>query len=359
MAMNVFQELVPFSSIAFRLRMKLAMIELIRSILLLSSITIVFVIVCSVCTDQSPLDLLNKLLNVALSKQHFTDAVEAAIPLCLMAFAFSVPYLVGFINLGAEGQVSLGALMASAVTITASKYNINPLVNILSSLFVAALVAVAWSAISVLLKLYLNVNEIVTTFILNALALSVISILLTSKRLIWYNGDSQGLESISFQSQISSKPYSLHLQLTLIVIVFLIALTVTHAFIWWSSFGLRIRAVGGGFKTALLCGINNRSSVFIAVSIAAVAAGIAGLDVLFRTGRFQADDFSGWGFEGITIAILGRHKLLGIMLASVYMAVLKQFALSIQGYGISYGSFLILQAVCVFLYLFADRRKKV
>lgn len=290
-----------------------------------------------------------------LSRCHSWALILAsAAPLWLSALAFSIPLKARFYNIGAEGQILVGGFVAAAAALSFS--TIGASFSIALAVILGAVASGTWALISFWLKRQFRADEVITTLLLNFIAAALINLALKNPK--WGDLEAQGMYTrelpppLVLESLWGGEAGAL---VTLFVPLFLALLFLSHGFLWWTLPGLRLRATGLAPTAAKFLGVNTVRLTKLAVLLGGLAAGLVGMNQIFGTGRFNADYFIGWGFDGITVAILGRHKMLGIVLASVFFALWRQFSIPLQRNQIPYEIFLIAQALFVFAYLVRER----
>jgi len=356
----------PFSGRAIGYIASRAMHDLVMSFSILAIASLMFLVISRVVLGRGPAELWEALFSPVAgshpiqSFQQWSVLVNSAAPLWLAAMAFSVPYHAGFINLGGEGQISIGGFAAAAAAICAPSFlltsNHGQFAIVGLSVLAAALSAGLWGLAAFLLKAKFGANEVIVTLLLNTIALGVINLAL--KYPVWADTNAQGVQTRSLPGLLSKAHASFLAAHGFTLLCFVLLLS-SHAYLWWSKPGLRLRAAGRAPAAAQLCGINPRQMLFVAVLVGTCLAGISAVDQVFSTGRFYVDHFVGWGFEGITIAILGRHRMVGIIVTSIYFAFLKEVGISLQIWGSTYGAFIMVQALFLFVYLFIERRTRI
>jgi simple sugar transport system permease protein len=282
------------------------------------------VIVAASVLDGNPLDLTlpfrayAAMLQGALgSPEGIIRTLAEATPLILVGLAVAVGFKAGLFNIGANGQFLMGALAAAAVG--AAVAHASPIVAIPAALGAGMAVSAFYGFIPGALKAWTGAHEVVTTIMLNIIAQSAVSFLVTGPL------NSPGF-SFARTGDVGNAAYptigdtDFHLG---IVIAFL-AVPV----IWWllnrSVFGFEIRMVGANPSAARYAGIKAGRVVILTMSLSAMLAGIAGAgQVLGITGFISASFSTTAGFDAITIALLGRVHPVGVLLASLLFGIMR------------------------------------
>jgi simple sugar transport system permease protein len=244
------------------------------------------------------------------------SAVKAT-PLLLVALGIIIAFRANVINIGAEGQIIAGALMA---TWFALAFRAWPGWLLVTGTLVAGFVAgAAWGFVPGLLKARLGVNEILSTVMMNAVALQLMNVLLGGPMI-----DPAEVLAGTFIAQSERIPQHAWL-------VRLVPQTLLHAgailavvlavgvyfFLWRTTIGYRIRAVGQSPEAARYAGIPVPFYQMLSLTLAGGFAGLAGVvEVLGVHHRLLEGITSGYGFSGIVAALFGKLHPLGAIPAS-------------------------------------------
>lgn len=265
-----------------------------------------------------PLEAYAAMLEGALgSVDGIIRTLNEATPLILTGLAVAVGFKAGLFNIGANGQFLMGALGAAAVG--AAVADLSPLVAIPVALGSGMLLSAFYGFIPGALKAYTGAHEVVTTIMLNIIAASAISFLVTGPL------EAPGF-SFARTGDIGNAAYptlgdtSAHLGI-------LIAFAAVPI-IWWllnrSVFGFEIRMVGANPSAARYAGIKAARVVILTMSLSAMLAGMAGAgQVLGIIGFISASFSTTAGFDAITIALLGRVHPVGVLFASLLFGVMR------------------------------------
>lgn len=272
-----------------------------------------------VSVDANPLAAYYYFLVDPLSSR--VSAIEVLVkstPLLLTGAAVTFAFIGGFWNIGAEGQLYAGATAATAIGI--QMHNVSPWVALPLMIIGGFLAGMLWALAPALMKVKLAIDEVVTTLLLNSVALFIVSALLNGP---WRNPISQWPQSPEIApAAIFPKliPRSrLHLGFILAVVI-IIAL-------WFvftrTSFGLRMRAVGLGAQAARFAGINVERTMLSAALISGGIAGLAGVSEVAGIHYHLIDAISpGYGYTGIIIATLGTLNAWGVALAALFIGLI-------------------------------------
>lgn len=255
------------------------------------------------------------------SRFAIAETLTRASPLILTGLAAAVAFRARLYNIGAEGQLYLGALAAIAVggLHDGTGYNLPP--AILFPLMIAAgaaagallLLGPAW------MKLRLGVDEVVTTLLLNFIALLFVSLML--------DGPMKDPMAMGWPQSVAINPE--------LEFGKLIARTRVHSgllmasglavIVWlierFTRFGFALRAVGANSRAAAFAGLPVQRTVLACALLSGALAGLAGVgEVAGRAGYVTLDMSPGYGYAGIVIAMLAGLHPLGVVLSAVFVA---------------------------------------
>jgi len=249
---------------------------------------------------------------------NLADTAIKAIPLMLVGVGISIAFRAGVINIGGEGQIIMGAIFSTVVALA---------VPGLPRLLLVPLVLVAgaigggfWGAIPGALKAYANVNEILSTIMMNIVAAQFLSFLLQDLLI------EEGAIKIQQTERLSENADLPLLGTTRLHLGFVVALVVAvlgYYLLFRSALGVRLRAVGHNPHASRYAGMPVKRSVVQALAISGACAGIAGAILVFGSeshrliGEGGAAGFTGnAGFNGIVTALFGGLHPLYVVPAS-------------------------------------------
>lgn len=239
-------------------------------------------------------------------------------PLLLIAQALAIGFRARVWNIGAEGQLILGAIGGSLLPIWFNA-SASPLM-LPGMILLGGLFGMAWSAIAAGLRARFNANEILVTLMLNSIAL----------QLLYYLVSGPLRDPFGFNFP-QSAPFPLAAMLPILVggtrvnasIFFALLVTIGAWLLMERSFlGFKLRVGGAAPDAAHYAGFSERRAIWISLLIGGAAAGIAGtFEVAGPLGQLQRVVSPGYGFAAIIVAFLGGLNAWGILAASFFMAV--------------------------------------
>lgn len=273
------------------------------------------------------------------------DIVNSAAAYYLAALAVAIAFQLNLINIGVEGQYRLGAVTAAVV---AGSVSLPAGPHTLLSLVVAMTAGAVWAGIAAVLKVFRGVHEVISTIMLNAVAVGLAAWLLSPE-----------LFGVPKGNNISTRPIAetgwfpgvdLGSAGTLFGMV---PLVVALGVGYWvllnrTRFGFELQAAGESPTAAAAGGVRPRRLIISTMLLSGAVAGLAGLpEILGRDHSFSLTFPQGYGLSGIAIALLGRNHPLGIAFGALLWAFLDRSAVVLEGLGVADEIVLIMQAVIV------------
>ncbi len=271
------------------------------------------------------------------SGRALADTTSKAVPLLLVGVGITIAFRANVINIGGEGQIILGALFATIFALAVPDL---PAGLMIPALLIAGFVGGAiWGAIPGALKAYFNVNEILSTIMLNIVAVQLMNYLLRGPLI-----DPAEIEAGTRIPQTMRLAPSGDLPVLLegtrlnlgavIAVLFAIA---AYVFLWRTTAGFRIRAVGLNPHASRYAGIKVKRSIVAALTLSGALCGLAGVILVFgsESHRFVTDGsstgFTGnAGFNGIVAALFGGLHPIGTIPASFLFGALLVGANKLQ-----------------------------
>ncbi len=268
--------------------------------------------------SEDPVGAYKSFLLGPLSKfNRFGDWIEESITLILVGLSVAVAFKANLFSMGTEGQLLLGAIVSGAVSLFV------PLPAVLRiPLAIAAAMAVGfiWGWIPGYLKAHLDANEIVSTLMLNAIALKLYDYFLIfhiKPEDAGYNASDFFPPEGTLQSFVPNLPFLENIytlfadktNISIMVYILIVAVILTYILIYRTPFGYKLRMIGVNIKFARYGGIDTKKSMILIFAISGLLGGLAGahLSMAIHT-KLIANISVNMGFEGIVVAILARNN---------------------------------------------------
>jgi simple sugar transport system permease protein len=245
-----------------------------------------------------------------------SETLVNATPLIMVGLSVGLAFRAGLFNIGGQGQIIIGAICAGYVGFA---WHLPVVVHLVVALIAGILGGAVWGGIAGLLKAKTGAHEVITTIMLNYVALDLLAYLLTANG-FQRPGSNQAISKVVDSN--ARLPHLLGSSLRLHAGLFL-ALAAAAAVGWLlkrSQFGFQLRAVGANPAAARTAGIDTERNKIVVMVFAGALAGLAGCSQVLGTTTLYSVTQSvdaGIGFNGITVALLGRNKPWGTVLAGL------------------------------------------
>jgi ABC-type uncharacterized transport system permease subunit len=273
----------------------------------------------------NPIEAYTALIKGAFGNQRLiTTTIIKSIPLIFAGLAVTLAYRGGVFNIGAEGQLYMGALFAVwAGTELAMPYPWHLIV----ALLLGILGGMIWGAIPGYLKATRDMNEIIVTILMNYIAIFTVSYFVHGplKEEGW--NTQTPLVADTAKLPLVWEGTRLHAGFYLA----LLAVVIVYILLFHTTLGYRIRMVGINKDSARYAGIRTTAIMALAMALSGGLAGLAGAGELLGVQYRLIDNFSpGWGFDAIAVALVGRLNPIGTLIAAFFFGALRNGANSMQ-----------------------------
>jgi len=276
----------------------------------------------------SPVDAYGALWEGAFgSTNAIAETLVKATPLLLVGLGICIAFRANVINIGGEGQMIVGGILATLIGLTITDWP--GWLVILTAIAAGFLGGAIWGGIPGFLKAYFNVNEILSTVMLNAIAVQIMNFLLRGPMI-----DPAQLANASKIPQTARLldafrlprlvPTRLHLGFLIAVVLAILV----YILLWHTTLGYRIRAVGQNPYASRYGGIRVRRRIVAALVLSGAFAGLAGAIQVYGVNYRMITDgsasgFTGAaGFNGIVAALFGQLHPIGTIPASIFFGAL-------------------------------------
>ena len=250
------------------------------------------------------------------------------IPLTIIALGICVSSRCGINNIGAEGQMAMGIIAA-----TATAFGVAPLPRFAAiplCILAGAAAGGAWGFISGILKAKLDVSELLSTVMLNYAAAQFYAFMIRVPLIDPNEKTGTPMSARLPDSTVLTKIFNrtalhqgIYLALILAVVVYIL--------LWKTSWGYKMRAAGASQRAAKYGGINVSRYLVIAMIISGACAGMAGaVELMGNQGRAMEGITGGYGFSGIVVALFGGLHPAGILPAAIFFGILLYAQVNLQ-----------------------------
>ncbi len=285
-----------------------------------------------------------KVFSVRLIGEYFVYVM----PIVLTGLSVAFSFRTGMFNIGAEGQLLMGAAFATVVgvTVNAPAFVLLPLV-VLAGIIGGGL----WGFIPGYLKAKFNVHEVVVTIMLNYAGMYIANYILlslpgstTSETVALHDG---ALLKSTFLSSLTGNS-RFHFGFVIVILAILVFWFIINK----TTFGYELKSVGYNPFAASYAGMQVRKDAALSMVISGAFAGLAGVVIVcgtFGRGRILPF-FENYGFDGITVALVGGNTALGSLFGALLLGALKAAQPLMQGQGVPNSIAIIISAsIIVFI----------
>lgn len=269
------------------------------------------------------------------SPRALSETAVWATPYIFAGLAVAFAFRGGLFNIGAEGQIALGAVFAALIGYALPGWlhtSIPAYIHIPLAVGMGMLAGAIWAAIPGALKAYTGGHEVINTIMMNYIALNLTSFLLNGPM---RDPDPLDLSARTPEIAPSARiPPLFNIPGMRVHWGFILALVVA-VIIWWvlwkTTLGFEIRTVGANPDAAKYAGINVKRTIIVTMAISGALAGLAGaIEVTALNYRHELGFSTGYGFDAIAIALLGKTNPYGVILAAILFGAMRNGATRMQ-----------------------------
>lgn len=256
-----------------------------------------------------------------------TETMTVAVPLIFASLGLGIGFRAGLFNIGAQGQIILGAIVGGYIGFA---FDLPAGLHLLLAVLGSALGGAVWAGIAGVLKARTGAHEVIVTIMLNNIAVYLVAYLLTTsafKRGGSNNPISPPIADTALYPLLLGPQFRLHAG-------FLLAIAAAVG-VWWlmdrSTVGFEFRAVGANPSAARTAGISVARNYVLVMVVAGALAGLGGSAQVLGTEKvLTAGVAASFGFDAITVALLGRSKPLGTVLAGLLFGGMRAGGFTMQ-----------------------------
>jgi general nucleoside transport system permease protein len=281
---------------------------------------LVFCGILLLLSGENPLEVYRAMASGAVGDRNgVSETFVKMIPLLLAGLGVSVAFRMQLWNIGAEGQIYLGAIFAAGTTLFLIP-DAPPLVMIPAMAVAGMIGGALWGAVPGALRAYLGANETITTLMLNYVAIQFADYLVHGP---WRDPLAFGFPGTKQFPDAAWLPrydtYRVHIGL----LFGLAAAVILWIALRRSRWGYELAVMGENPRAATYAGMRTRRSVVVVMAVSGALAGLAGMSEVAGVGhQLQRNLSPGYGYTAIIVAWLGRLDPFGIVLVSFFVAAL-------------------------------------
>ncbi|MDO5732413.1 MAG: ABC transporter permease [Eubacteriales bacterium] len=255
------------------------------------------------------------------SWQGFGKVINYAVPIIMTGLSVGFAFRTGLFNIGASGQFMVGAY--TAIYIGYSVKGLPAPWHWLLAFICASLAGAIWGAVPGLLKAYRNVNEVISSIMMNYIGLYLVNFLIPMTVYDKIKNQTKSVLKTARTPTLGLNKLLPKSNLDIAIFVVLLAVIVLYIITKKTTFGFELRACGLNREAARYAGINEKKSITYSMLIAGIFSGMGGaLLYLSHTGTYMQvkDELLMQGFNGIPVALLGLSHPIGIFFSGLFIS---------------------------------------
>lgn len=270
-----------------------------------------------------------------------------AMPIILTGLSVGFAYRTGLFNIGAEGQLMMGSL---AATVVALSVDLPAIPHIILCVLAAMLAGALWALVPGLLKAYRNINEVVICIMMNYTGMYFANLITRTFLEIDPNTNARTIAfpSTAILSKVfPNNPSNFNWGFVVVIICVLLYWFIIEK----TTFGFGLRATGFNKESARFAGMKVERNIVLSMGISGAFAGAAGAIIvmgIFKYGRIFTM-FDNYGFDGISVALVGAATSPGIVLSGFLFGLLKAANTNLQMFNIPKEISDLMQATIIYL----------
>lgn len=301
-----------------KVKSKLSYIETFRtSVAIGVSLGIVCVLVFAISSEPI-LALKDFIIGPLTSVRRFGNVLEATTPLMFTGICVILLQRTGLFNLAMEGAFFIGAVAATSVALT---LDLSPILVLICSLLAGALAGGVICAIPTVLKVKCEANVLVTSIMLNYICLFSGMYVIVN---FFQDPKMNSNYSYKFMEGVNLPQLFSKTRINVGMIICLVCIFLVWLLLNKTSFGYKMTMVGKNTKMAMYSGMSVGSLIVSSSFIGGMFSGLGGaVDLFGMYERFQYSGLTGYGWDGILIAIVARHKAQYVPFAALFLAYLR------------------------------------
>ena len=320
------------------------------SLITLASTLAAVVLALAICavllavTGKNPWQAYSTIFETGTEGDKLLEMMKRATPLIFSATAVAVGFKMNLFNIGVEGQYLFAALIAGVV---GSRIDLPAPLHVTTILLVAMAAGAAWAGIAAVLKVTRGVHEVISTIMLNYVALSVIQWLFEN----WFRDS--GESGLNVKTDLippsGRMPDIVDDRLGGMFPVALLVVFLYWVLVFKSRFGFRLRASGLNPGAARTSGIDAKKMIVVSLLISGGIAGLVAMQSVVGEIYAYGPNATprGLGFLGIAVTLLGRHHPVGIIAAALLFGFLDSTSAQLQLADIPSSIVKLIQAITV------------
>lgn len=318
---------------------------------------LIFAFLLTIVTGKSPFDLLTALVRQmtgfnlqkpgAINITYVLNWFMNAVPIILTGLSVAFAYRTGLFNIGGEGQIIAGSTAAAAVALLVE---LPPIIHPIACILAAAVAGALWGFLPGFLKAYRGINEVVVCIMMNYSAMYSCA-WITKKFLPMDPTTNARTINILESAELKQVFTNTTSQFNWGFLVAILALFIFWFIIEKTTFGYSLRATGFNSEAARFAGMKVERNITLSMMISGALCGAAGALLIlgiYRYGRINLT-FDNYGFDGISVALVGGAQSIGVLLAGLLFGLFKAASGNLQLFQIPKEISELIQAIIIYL----------
>lgn len=300
---------------------------------------------------MNPVMVYEKMFRGAFGNTYgLTETMVKAIPLLLCGLGIAVAYRISVWNIGAEGQLTVGAMAATAVTIYFP--NLSSFWSLSLMLLFGIAAGAFWGLLTAIPRTHFGVNELITSLMLNYVALLALDYVVFGP---WKDPKGFNFPGSPMFTTAQSLPVLGSTRLHIGLLFGIFAVVIYYLMIRFTKWGYELRLIGANPIAAKYAGIPIKRHIIIVMLISGGLAGIAGMaEVSGVTHKLMQGISPGYGYTAIIVAWLAKLNPLGLIITSILFGGLIVGGYSVQTIGLPSSISEMLQGSILFFLIAGD-----
>ena len=306
-------------------------------------------------SGRDPVDIYQRMVRAAFTNPGaFSNTLVAATPLLLTGLAAAITFRMKVWNIGADGQLMIGAVLAAAA---GTYFGGQSLAAVMTLMILAGIVGgCLWAAIAALLRVYLNTNEVLTTLMLNYIAPLILFYLIFDSTSYWRDLTSQSARVFPQAKTLAEEAFWPEYGTTVVVpfgFILGAVLALALFFVVRSTrFGFQMRVSADSPATGRYAGIRTGRLLILVMLLSGALAGIAGASQIGDIShRLEPKNLqlAVFGYTGIAVAALVRYHPVAIVVSAILVGALNNAGFNLQGPDLPLGLIGVNQGIILLL----------
>jgi ABC-type uncharacterized transport system permease subunit len=261
------------------------------------------------------------------------QVIYYAIPIIMTGLSVGFAFKTGLFNIGASGQFTCGAFIAIYIGV---KWTfLPPEIHWLVGLVGAMLAGAIWGAGPGLLKAFFNVNEVITSIMMNYIGMYLVNMTIVKTVYDALKNQTKPVAKSAILPKAGLDKLFNSGNMNIGLIIAILTVIVVYIILQKTTFGYELKACGSNKNASKYAGINEKKSIILSMVIAGALSGLGGgLLYLSGSGKYLQvlDVLAPEGFSGISVALLGMSHPIGILFSGLFIAHLTVGGFNIQLY---------------------------